>query len=103
MGRTTVLDQVISIDVLPDDVLLAIFDFYVVPESYSKDQIEKWITLVHVARRWRSLVLGSPRHLNLKLYCAPETPARDTLDVWPALPLIVAFNAALSSGTGNII
>jgi hypothetical protein len=69
-----------------------------------KPGIEAWRSLVHVCRRWRSLVLGSPRRLNLQLFCAPQTPAKDTLDVWPALPLIVAGNMALlSSGTGNII
>ena len=42
---------------------------------------------MHVCRRWRTVVFGSPRRLNLRLVCTPTTPARDTLDVWPALPL----------------
>ena len=65
--------------------------------------MEAWQSLVHVCRRWRSLVFGSRRRLNLQLFCTPETPAKDTLDVWPALPLVVAGNMALSSGTDNII
>jgi hypothetical protein len=79
------------IDVLPDDVLLEIFDFYVdmSPPFARKRDIEEWQTLVHVCRRWRSLVFQSPRRLNLRLYCTPNTPAKDTLDTWPALPLIV--------------
>ena len=96
-----------GIDVLPDDDLLAIFDFFYVdinPLYEGKTTVEEWQTLVHVCRRWRSLVLGSPRRLNLQLYCTPKTPARNTLDVWPALPLIVAGNVASSSGTtDNII
>ena len=95
--------QVVTIDVLPDDVLLAIFDFYVVRyqdldfvESAfgtrfgTEDTIKKmrsWQTLVHVCRRWRGLVFGSPRRLDLRLYCTTRTPARKTLDDWPALPL----------------
>ena len=55
----------------------------------AKREIEAWQTLVHVCRRWRYVVFGSPHRLNLKLCCKPETPARDTLDVWPALPLLV--------------
>ena len=94
------------IDVLPDDVLLGIFDFYVDDyESFwdkSKWRIEVWVSLVHVCRRWRSLVLGSPRGLNLRLCCTPETPAKDTLDVWPAFPLIVNGDMSLSD-TDNII
>ena len=46
-----------------------------------------WQTLVHVCRRWRTVVFGSPRRLNLRLVCTDTTPARDRLDVWPTLPL----------------
>jgi hypothetical protein len=97
---------VIRINVLPDDILLEIFDFYVDTSlSYEgKTWIEAWQSLIHVCRRWRSVVLGSPRRLNLQLYCTPKTPVRDTLDVWPALPLLVrSNNMALSSSTDNII
>ena len=82
----------VRIHVLPDDVLLDIFDFYVGTFSWyeTKARIEEWQTLVHVCRRWRNLVLASPRRLNLQLYCTPKTPARDTLDIWPTLPIIVS-------------
>ena len=59
--------------------------------------------LVHVCRRWRSLVFRSPLRLDLRLYCTPETPAKDKLDVWPALPLFVRGETAISSGTDNVI
>jgi hypothetical protein len=59
--------------------------------------------LVHVCRRWRSLVFQSPRRLKLRLLCTPETPAKDKLDVWPALPLIVRGNIDSLSGTDNVI
>ena len=95
------------IDVLPDDVLLGLFKFYVdMSPSHGgkiKSRIEAWQSLVHVCRRWRSLVFASPRHLNLQLYCTPKTPARKTLDVWPALPLIVSVGTTTSSGTNNVI
>ena len=96
--------QVKRIDVLPDDVLLEIFDFYMkMHPSYSnKGWIEVWQFLVHVCRRWRSLVLASPRRLNLQLYCSPKTPARDVLDVWPTLPLVIRGSMTLSS-TKNVI
>jgi hypothetical protein len=79
------------IDVLPDDVLLEIFDFYTkeYPIISAKRLVYAWQSLVHVCRRWRTLVLASPLRLNLQLYCTPRTPAKDSLDVWPALPLIV--------------
>ena len=77
-------------DMLPDDVLLEIFDFYV-DESMDLYVVE-WIKLAHVCRRWRSVVFQSPRRLNLRLLCTSETPARDTLDIWPPLPLIIRDN-----------
>ena len=88
----------IRIDVLPDDVLLQIFDFYV-----DKNLIEAWHMLVHVCRRWRSLVFESPRRLNLRLFCTRKTPARNMLNVWPALPLFISGHITLSSCVDNII
>ena len=83
----------IPIDMLPDETLLSIFNFYV--DYYSdedrptKEGAEKWQTLVHVCRRWRSIVFESPHRLNLRLFCRRTTPAKDTLDVWPALPIMI--------------
>jgi hypothetical protein len=92
------------IDVLPDDVLLEIFDFYTKMDGEGeKVRADAWQLLVHVCGQWRNLVFGSPRRLNLRLYCTPKTPVRDTLDVWPALPLVIDGNMALSSGTDDII
>ncbi len=44
----------------------------------------------------------SPCHLNLRLVCTPRTHARDTLDVWPALPLLIRGDMFLS-GADDII
>jgi hypothetical protein len=71
---------------LPDEVLLEIFNFYV---DEDPERIDGWITLVHVCRRWRSVVYQSPRRLNLRLVCTHKTRARDTLDIWPFLPLVI--------------
>ena len=82
----------ISIDILPDDVLLAIFYFYVDEASeiaHSKESVEEWQSPVHVCQRWRSIVFGSPRRFNLRLGCTPKTPTRDLLNIWPALPLLI--------------
>jgi hypothetical protein len=106
---------VITIDVLPDDVLLVIFDLCVYqdegqdlsqlrPYDFPKrKEIESWQALVHVCQRWRSVVFGSPRHLDLLLVCSTNTPARDTLDVWPDLPLFIQGMVILSKHPHNII
>ena len=92
------------IDELPDDILLETFDFYVWNPSYEDEpEIEAWKTLVHVCRRWRILVFESPRHLNLRLFCTPETRVKDRLDVWPAFPLIVWGIMTSQSGIDNVI
>ena len=72
------------------------------PSYEGKRTAEAWQLLIHVCRRWRNIVFGSPRRLNLQLYCTPETPVKDRLDIWPALPLIIAGNMTLS-GTDNVI
>ena len=73
-----------QIDVLSDDVLLEIFYFYTIidpsfrPDESKKATAEAWQLLVHACRRWRNLVLGSPRHLNLRLFCTSKTSITDT-------------------------
>jgi hypothetical protein len=93
------------IDVLPDEVLLEIFDFYfsMDPSYENKWKIEPWQLLVHVCRRWRILIFESPRRLNLRIPCTPKTPTRDKLDIWPALPIVVTGRPHGLSETDNII
>jgi hypothetical protein len=59
--------------------------------------------LAHVCRRWRGLLFGSPRRLNLQLVCTPRTPARATLDVWPAFPLVIRGHISQISGVDNTV
>jgi hypothetical protein len=91
---------VISVDTLPDDVLLAIFHHYVNDDTQRLIERGKaWQSLVHVCRRWRSLIFGSPRHLNLQLVCTERTPVKDALDIWPSLPLIIQSYSAFQIGS----
>ena len=96
------VDQIISIDMLPDEVLLAIFDFYLDPDLFTKEQIEAWRSLVQVCRRWRSVVFASPCRLDLRLFCRPGTP-RDILDVWPAIPFLIWDDDGLRQDSDNFI
>jgi hypothetical protein len=65
--------------------------------------MKAWRTLVHVCRRWRTVVFGSPRHLNLRLVCTYRTPASDTLVVWPALPLVICCHGYSIQSVDNIV
>jgi hypothetical protein len=81
----------------PDDVLLEIFDLYV------GENPGAWRSLVHVCRRWRWLVFASPRRLNVRIVCTHETPVRDLLDVWPAMPILVQAHIYEISPLDNVI
>ena len=84
----------VTIAVLPDDVLLYVFDFYLAQAS----EAEAWYTLVHVCRRWRTTVLGSPRRLKLRIRCTGDTPVRE-LDTWPALPIVISADERYSTAS----
>jgi hypothetical protein len=92
----------ITIDILPEDVLLEIFDFLVV-EINAFGAENRWRTLVHVCRKWRNVIFGSPHRLNLRLVCSDKTPVKEMLDVWPPLPIIVYPYARPESGWDNIV
>ena len=79
-----------TIDILPEDVLLEIFDFYVDPtRKCNYNEVENWCTLVHVCRKWRTIVLESPLRLDLRIHCHPECPMEEKLDIWPTLPIVI--------------
>ena len=81
----------VTIEALPDNVLLDIFDFYRKAEIRHLHQKWPWPwnRLVHVCQRWRSLVFASPLRLDLCLRCTSKTRVRATLDFWPPLPFEV--------------
>ena len=87
---------------LPDEVILEIFDFCLAASPFllSKEQIETWQSLIHVCRRWRSVVFGSPRRLNLRLVATNKT-LLDRLDVWP--PLLLVIRVSLRERVDNVI
>jgi hypothetical protein len=88
----------VTINVLPDDVLLGIFDCYVDEAT----KVEAWHTPVRVCRRWRGAVLGSPRRLNLRIACTTKTSVREKLDVWPRLPIVVSGDCDSMLSVDNI-
>ncbi|KAI9437227.1 hypothetical protein H4582DRAFT_2153394, partial [Lactarius indigo] len=86
--------RAVTINTLPDDVLLEIFDQC--RRSHDIDRFSapvwRWHRLVHVCRRWRQLVFGSPRRLDLQLLCTRGTPVRENLGCWPPFPIAIHYN-----------
>ena len=66
-----------AIQILPEDVLLDIFSFYV----DEADKEDEWHTLVHVCQRWWNLVFASPRRLHLTLVYDARRPVRKMLRI----------------------
>ena len=65
-----------TINILPEDVLLVIFDCYVA-EADEDENFEGWQALVHVCQKWRNVVFQSPLRLHLRILCSTETPVRE--------------------------
>ena len=90
-----------AICVLPDDILLEIFGFYVDEPC----KIDAWHILVHVCHKWRSIVFASPCRLRLRLFCTNKKPVKKMLNVWPALPIVIRVFDIMSQlrGVTNVI
>ena len=87
-----------TINMLPDNVLLDIFDFYQRRRFYRGSQ--EWQKLVRVCRQWRHIIFTSPLRLDLALLCTYGTPVRKNLDCWPPLPIFVDY--VTWNGTGRV-
>jgi hypothetical protein len=104
----------VTIDILPDDVLLLIFQFDLLEDqetfpyldglrhlngikdldTLEDDELSllSWHRLVHVCQRWRSVVFASPNFLDLGLVCDPKTRVELT-GIWPPLPITIRTTA----------
>src|SRR6266567_9511254 len=88
-----------AINMLLDGVLLEIFACYV-EESQRRDA---WHTLACVCRRWRSIAFGSPRRLNLRIFCSDRKgiTLRKNLDFWPPFPIVLTAECYGESRAGG--
>jgi F-box-like len=83
----------VTINILPDDVLLSIFHFLRATYLDGREDAYRlwhlcWRRLVHVCPRWRSAVFTSPNSLDLRLVLSPSTRV-ELLGIWLPLPIIV--------------
>jgi hypothetical protein len=99
--RIGLLHRKVTIETLHDDALLAIF--FLCINQFHGTESDAWQTLVHVCQRWRHLIFAFPDHLNVRLRCSKEKPVRDTLRIWPALPIAVSGNVNDIEDHGDII
>jgi hypothetical protein len=87
-GADHILRRAATIVMLPDNILVDIFEFFLMlHESIPGERAKMWNGLVHVCKRWRIVVFSFAMHLDLRLFCTDSTPVRETLDVWPPFPI----------------
>jgi F-box-like len=79
----------LTVESLPDEVLLEVFYFLLI--SIGREGLDQkgWLELVHVCRRWRCVVFDAPLRLDLKVCCTSKTPVIKLLHIWPEFPLII--------------
>ena len=96
------VDGHMSIEVLPNDVLLRIFSchrslhqkcrYHYTDPRLPLSVTWKWHRLAHVCRRWRYLIFASPHHLGLRLaitHTPSSKPRMPVSDLWPVLPISI--------------
>ena len=81
----------VTINMLPDDVLLEIFDTCRKKHNVFFGPLWRWHWLVHVCERWRQVIFGSPRTLDLQILYFHGTPVRKSLDIWPPFPIAIQY------------
>ena len=83
-----------TIDTLPDDVLLLIFYFNRVTYLDGLEGSDRlalswrWDRLVHVCWRWRTIVFASPKFLDVK-NAGGSSSRMELLGIWPPLPIFI--------------
>ena len=91
-----------TINILPDEVLLELFDFCQIKSNASHITSFRpgsyWLILAQVCQRWRRIVLESPRRLDLTLFCTYGSPVRKNLGCLPPLPIIVDYHTVANFG-----
>jgi hypothetical protein len=99
----------ITIEILHDDILLEVFDFYRLhAERVARGGPWKWQCLAHVCRRWRDILSNSPRRLDLRIIFKTGAHMKSILDSWPALPIVIRYHGPPSQkskteGVNNVI
>ena len=83
-----------KIEMLPEDTLLEIFDFYRLDAlEQSAGRPWNWHRLALVCRRWRHVISVSPRRLDLRILCERRRSIKNILGFWPTLPIAVRYDA----------
>ena len=95
-----------TINHIPDEVLLEIFDFYrQAIDSYDLQWRWKfaWFSLAHVCRKWRAVVFASVSRLDLSIPVGPDKPRHIKTILSGPLPIIINYRCMYRDITGSAL
>ncbi|KAH9958061.1 hypothetical protein BC827DRAFT_1222011 [Russula dissimulans] len=98
-----------KVDILPNELLLEIFDFHRLATLCDPSSPWQWHRLAHVSQRWRHVVFSSPCRLDLRLVYTYKNPVRKTVDLWPVFPISIwypvssEYRRLTSEDEGNVL
>jgi hypothetical protein len=84
----------LTINHLPGEVLLEIFDFYrqsIDPYDHQWKKKYAWFNLAHVSRNWRAVVLASSSRLDLGITVGPEKPDHIKTILSGLMPIFIDY------------
>ena len=97
----------VTVNILPDNIFREIFAFClsdIVATFYDYFfHMAEWKRLVQVCQRWRQIIYGSPRYLDLHLYSSYVMPFRKSLSLWPDFPLILVYSIFPDDESNDLI
>ena len=88
----------VTVNNLSDNILREVFAFCLSNHSpHDSWHMVIWQRLVQVCQRWQQIIYGSPKYLDLHLYCSPAArePFRKHHSHWPDFPLILNYQIGL--------
>ena len=88
-----------TINNLPDELLVEIFDWCRLSDEYGWNHRRRWYKPLQVCRRWRYVMLESASRLKLRLLCSSPNPVAKMLMHSPPLPLIVSHHFGTFAST----
>jgi hypothetical protein len=96
----------LTINHIPDELLLEIFDSYrQATESYDHQwrKMHMWINLTHVCRKWRAVVFTSASRLDLGITVGPEKPDQIKTILSGPLPIIIDYRCMYRDVTNSAL
>jgi hypothetical protein len=96
----------LTINHLPDEVLLEIFDSHrqgIDPYDHQWRKRHVWIILAHVCRQWRAVVFASASRLDLGVTVGPEKPDHIKTILSGPLPIFIDYNCSRGKITGSAL